>query len=81
MLIARNKLISGEEFEDDEKFKRFVQMANHQINKMNFERKKELISGLRNRRLIRNQTISPSPIEETLSYEDLLAIENHEQTI
>ena len=52
MLIARNKLISGEEFEDDEKFKRFVQMANHQINKMNFERKKENTVARKNSRML-----------------------------
>ena len=39
--MAKEKLIKGEEFEDLEKFKRFVQMSCLQINKMNFEKIRE----------------------------------------
>ena len=40
--MARDKLIRGEEFEDEEKLKRFVQLSCHQINKMNFDKKNDL---------------------------------------
>ena len=37
LLMARDKLIKGEEFEDLEKFKRLVQVSSHDINKMSFD--------------------------------------------
>ena len=40
LLVARNKLIRGEEFEDEEKFKRFISTCSLQITKINLERKR-----------------------------------------
>ena len=37
LLMARDKLIKGEEFEDLEKFKRLVQVSSHDLSKMNFD--------------------------------------------
>ena len=52
--MAREKLIRGEEFEDQEKFKRCVQIWSHQISKMNFESKKRVIEIK-----LRNQKVFP----------------------
>lgn len=83
--MAREKLIRGEEFEDEQKFKKFIQDASRQIRKLNFEKRNERDKRASEKQVYRfkrrEQESPEEPFEETLNFEEVVTLRSSGERI